>query len=448
MRFLAIQAAYQLLSDPAQRRRWDATHGPGPALGAEDAYDRGRGGPHRRPSTTRDRRPTAARRTRQAPVGDASASGRPEADDAAGGRDPSQSSWTWSAAGVPWWQEGGSRRSRRPAAQAGTASASAPGDGGPARPFRPEGATGPRVGDRDENAGRQDGPHAGDDRSVPSGHGEVRPRARRAGRRQTADAPDAGSPAAPDGSPRPGLDDQPDVTTGGSAPGDRRPDPGMDVYARSSGAAWSAASRAYFRRVAAEIPRGARMGHSSWTGRVGWEPSAEEIARAAAERPGRRRARPTRRTAGPAPGPPRAGTSAGAGSVPSPRRPTPTSMAGQPSAGASRSSSEAADSAVGWGRSVRGAGDSAPGAGNAPEGRAGSPGTVRVPVGDLAGRPAAFSGPTGTRAAGSAKDSPVPSRPVSERPGAGAGAAVARPSARPGSSLRRLAARVARVFQG
>jgi len=33
----------------------------------------------------------------------------------------------------------------------------------------------------------------------------------------------------------------------------------MDVYSRSSGAAWSAASRAYFRRVSAEIPRGARL---------------------------------------------------------------------------------------------------------------------------------------------------------------------------------------------
>jgi hypothetical protein len=447
VRFLAIQAAYQLLSDPAQRRRWDATHGPGPALGAEQAYDRSRGGPHRRPSTTRDRRPTAARRMPEAPAGAASASGRPEADDAARGRDPSQSSWTWSAAGVPWWQEGASRRSRRPAAQAGTASASAPGDRGPARPVRPEGARGPRVTDRNENGGRQGGVPSGDDGSVPSGQDTVRPRARRAGLRQAADAHGPGSPAAPDGPPRPGLDDQPDATTGGPAPGDRRPDPGMDVYARSSGAAWSAASRAYFRRVAAEIPRGARMGHSSWTGRVGWEPSAEEIARAAAERPGRRRARPTRRTAGPSPASPRAGTSAAAGSAPSPSRPTPASGAGQPLAGASESSPEAADSAAAWGRSVRGAGDSAPGAGKFPGGRAGSPGAVRVPAGDLTGRPAAFSGPTGARAAGSAKGNPAPSGPASERSGAGAGAAVARPSAAPGSSLRRLAARVARVFQ-
>lgn len=51
----------------------------------------------------------------------------------------------------------------------------------------------------------------------------------------------------------------------------------MDAYARSSGAAWSAASRAYFRRAAADLPRGPRMGHSSQTGRVGWEPPLDEI---------------------------------------------------------------------------------------------------------------------------------------------------------------------------
>lgn len=59
-------------------------------------------------------------------------------------------------------------------------------------------------------------------------------------------------------------------------------EPTMDVFVRSSGAAWSAASRAYFRRVAADIPRGARLGQSSWTGRVDWVPSPEEVAGAAA----------------------------------------------------------------------------------------------------------------------------------------------------------------------
>ncbi len=58
-------------------------------------------------------------------------------------------------------------------------------------------------------------------------------------------------------------------------------EPTMDVFVRSSGAAWSAASRAYFRRVTADIPRGARLRHSVRTGRAGWIPSPEEAAGAA-----------------------------------------------------------------------------------------------------------------------------------------------------------------------
>ena len=80
-RFLAVQEAYQLLSDPARRREWDRAHAPGPvrAGGARRAAS-GRKAPTGRP------RPRSARVRRYR-------------------RKATPSSRTWSAEHVPWWQD-------------------------------------------------------------------------------------------------------------------------------------------------------------------------------------------------------------------------------------------------------------------------------------------------------------------------------------------------------
>jgi len=80
-RFLAVQEAYQLLSDPVRRREWDRAHAPGPVRAAS-TYRRTTGATPpvrpRRPSSTRIRR-------------------RPR------GAAPRQR--TWSAEHVPWWHD-------------------------------------------------------------------------------------------------------------------------------------------------------------------------------------------------------------------------------------------------------------------------------------------------------------------------------------------------------
>ncbi len=221
-RFLAVQDAYLLLSDPIRRRQWDARHEPGPVRAGEGTV-RGRrdaasgrwtrenpeagvrhgprSGP-RRASGPESRRPEGATDPTQRPSrppapgfghaasepardgepsrdgeaardGEAPA-GSPPADDdrrrdpsewSASGRDPRRRHYTWSAEGVPWWQD-------------------FPG---------PRGA----------------GPDA-----------------------------DASTPAPP----------APSAAT--SAP----PPDGFDVYNRSSGAAWSSAARRFFRQADGDLP--------------------------------------------------------------------------------------------------------------------------------------------------------------------------------------------------
>ena len=272
-RFLAIQAAYQVLADPVQRSRWDAAHSPGPVPAHDPWAARPRPGrAGRQPGAARERGPARPGRG-AAPA----AQGRPatgsvsrDGPGAVPGRDPASASWTWTASGVPWWEEGA-----RP-------------DGG-GRPG--PGVRGPQTGARGEAT-----PAAGE-----RGSGHRRGRATRsaADHQNTApgDQPET-TPRDPTGTDPTGTD--PTRTERAGQPGDpgrhRTGPPGgptMDAFVRSSGAAWSAASRAYFRKVTAEIPHGARLGHSSRTGRVGWEPSPEEIARAAG--------------GDPPPGPPRSG---------------------------------------------------------------------------------------------------------------------------------------------
>lgn len=82
-RFLMVQDAYQLLSDPLRRGQWDRTHAPGPV---RNANERGRhsSAAAEPPKPVRRRRSARVRRPRRA----------------AGGR-----TRTWSAEHVPWWQD-------------------------------------------------------------------------------------------------------------------------------------------------------------------------------------------------------------------------------------------------------------------------------------------------------------------------------------------------------
>ena len=84
IRFLAVQEAYQLLSDPTRRREWDAAHAPGPVRNANERRRRA-GAPSTTPSAERPRRRSArVRRPRTA---------------------PGQRKRTGSAEHVPWWED-------------------------------------------------------------------------------------------------------------------------------------------------------------------------------------------------------------------------------------------------------------------------------------------------------------------------------------------------------
>ena len=159
-RFLRVQEAYRLLSDPLLRRDWDVKHAPGP-LRADAAPDA--------------RRSKAARRSPRAPTPPATPGTTGSAEGAAR-RPRSSRAYTWSAADVPWWEEGTSENRRQP---------------GRKRPTR----AGPR-----------------------------QPRA------------------------------TPPPTTAGDGASAEAPN-AFDVYNRSSGAAWSMAARAYFRRGVQDLPR-------------------------------------------------------------------------------------------------------------------------------------------------------------------------------------------------
>ncbi len=179
-RFLVVQEAYRVLSDPLLRREWDARHAPGPVRASAAASK----APTKRPE------PTATRpaRRKTAPAAETPASGP------AGARPRSTRSYTWSASEVPWWEEG----------------------------LRHEGAKRP-------------------------------PRRRAAGF--------TSGPATE------------------SAPAEERPGaaPDFEVYNRSSGAAWSMAARAYFRKGDADLPSRGVFRHN------GAQPLTAGKSRAAAE---------------------------------------------------------------------------------------------------------------------------------------------------------------------
>jgi len=172
-RFLRVQEAYKVLSDPLQRREWDARHAPGP-MRAD------------RPSPTqpaaRQRTPRRPARPARQPEGPSNDAGQPaapppaDAPEQANRRPRSSRAYTWSAADVPWWEEGTSDSRRQPGGKRPARPGAQPGTSPPQPPESPSGAA--------------------------------------------AETPNA-----------------------------------FDVYNRSSGAAWSMAARAYFRRGDQELPR-------------------------------------------------------------------------------------------------------------------------------------------------------------------------------------------------
>lgn len=209
VRFLLIQEAYKLLTDPLRRREWDARHAPGPVRAGQPGVTRPRQSDRPpagvQPAARRD--PAAAREP---------AAGR----DPGSGRDPASRRYTWSASEVPWWEEGGQAANRR-----------------------------------------QPG------RRRPSGKSDASGSTAETGRRARVKAPET----------------------------EARQD--FEVYNRSSGAAWSMAARAYFRRGDEDLPRRGSFRQQ------GTQPLTAARARVAAEEEARRS--PAAPSAAP---PPRAGT--------------------------------------------------------------------------------------------------------------------------------------------
>jgi hypothetical protein len=191
-RFLDIQQAYKVLSDPLLRKEWDAQHAPGP-LRADQPTNRRQPRTRQQPPTTE---PADQPRRAQAPPEEEAAARRPR----------SSRAYTWSASEVPWWEEGQSENRRQP--------------GRKRRPTEPAAQPG---------------------QSPPV----------------TGQPPGAGQPSEP-----------------------ANP---FDVYNRSSGAAWSMAARAYFRRGDQELPRRGTFHYE------GTQVLTAARARAAAENDARRR---------------------------------------------------------------------------------------------------------------------------------------------------------------
>jgi len=208
-RFLAIQEAYLVLTDPIRRREWDARHAPGPVRASPGPTHgapmaRSRRGTQPRPDVTG----TTARTSRGTTRG-SSASGRTTAAP----REPGTQAYTWSAAGVPWWED-----------------------------FQPKGGAGPAA---NGSAPPSEPPWPGGARSGPPGGSRPTPPG---GARS---GPSDGEGSGPPGGSRP--------TPPGGRPGPEAPHHEPDPYARSSGTAWSSAARRYFRQGDADLPRGGQF---------------------------------------------------------------------------------------------------------------------------------------------------------------------------------------------
>ncbi|MBX3030730.1 MAG: DnaJ domain-containing protein [Chloroflexi bacterium] len=148
-RFLAIQEAYLLLSDPLRRREWDARHAPGPVRAAGPATQ---GPPMARSRRGTPPRPDVTDATARSSRGTTSGRGTPHGPGTRGpaagpqGTGPAPSApggtYTWSAAGVPWWEDFQPRGPGGPTS-AGPGPASPPGGPRPGPAVPPAGAPGP-----------------------------------------------------------------------------------------------------------------------------------------------------------------------------------------------------------------------------------------------------------------------------------------------------------------
>jgi hypothetical protein len=186
-RFLAVQEAYLLLSDPIRRRDWDSRHAPGPVRATERPVAARPPSPPAAPTT--GRRPTNGGPTAQRGARPAGDPGPGTAFGTASGRDPGVRHTTWSAQGVPWWEDfraDGVTRGGGPPTGGGARPPSGPGSGGPGRPRDPGGPTAGGT----QSAGQ--GPGAGDIYSRSSG-AAWSSAARRHFRRDDADLPRGGA---------------------------------------------------------------------------------------------------------------------------------------------------------------------------------------------------------------------------------------------------------------
>src|SRR5690242_17441477 len=108
-RFLVVQEAYSLLSDPLRRREWDAKHSPSPVRANEPRKPRARGADGRwtreegTPSQTRQRTATQRRTRRSEPAHDGD--GPSQATWSGSDRPSGTRSYRWSAENVPWWED-------------------------------------------------------------------------------------------------------------------------------------------------------------------------------------------------------------------------------------------------------------------------------------------------------------------------------------------------------
>ena len=102
--FLAVQEAYQLLSDPLRRADWDRQHAPGPVRATSSRRRQtGTTATSGMPGTRPPRGTTRVRRAR--PAGGAR-------------------SRTWTAEHVPWWQDFRPGKRQAPGSEAGSTAAS------------------------------------------------------------------------------------------------------------------------------------------------------------------------------------------------------------------------------------------------------------------------------------------------------------------------------------
>ncbi len=102
VRFLAIQEAYHLLMDPLRRKRWDDAHAATPVRATDPAGGRatrpGAGRARGAGKAAREARARATPRPAEEPAGHAGTWGDPD-------RAPGMRTGTWSASGVPWWED-------------------------------------------------------------------------------------------------------------------------------------------------------------------------------------------------------------------------------------------------------------------------------------------------------------------------------------------------------